>query len=280
MTVVIVCVVLLLAGVTAVIRWLPLDVTPRGPQLPGGGPLLDVTKRYWWWVAVAVYTGVTTGVFVVGPAGRLAMRILAVTGGDAAQGRETEAQEVVGRITSGGTIGLFLFVGLFFGLLSSVLYLVIRRWLPRGLAGGLTFGVFLLAVLATRVDPLRRDNADFDLVGPGWLAILIFATMAVLQAAAIVAFAGRISHALPEPSQRLETLLPYAPLLIMIPTVVVAVALLFGFGMTLLLSRRPEVISVLGSRASLIAGRVVLLVVVLASLPGTIAALTSIAGRP
>jgi hypothetical protein len=141
-------------------------------------------------------------------------------------------------------------------------------------------GVFLLAVFATRLDPLRRDNRDFDLVGPGWLAISIFVAMALLQGMAVVAFAGRISRALPEPSARLTTLLPYAPLLVLVPTVVGAAALLFGFGMALLLSRRPEVVNALHSRVLLIAGRVVLAAVVVASLPGTMTALASIAGRP
>lgn len=43
------------------------------------------------------------------------MRLLAATAGDAAQGRRTEAEEIVGRITTGGSIGFIVFTGLFFG---------------------------------------------------------------------------------------------------------------------------------------------------------------------
>ena len=46
------------------------------------------------------------GLLVTGPAIRLIMRLLAVTSGDDAQGRITEADEVVGRIDVVGTIGL------------------------------------------------------------------------------------------------------------------------------------------------------------------------------
>ena len=46
------------------------------------------------------------------------MRLLAVTGGDDAQGRITEADEVVGSIELDGTIGLYLFGGILPGLMS------------------------------------------------------------------------------------------------------------------------------------------------------------------
>lgn len=43
-----------------------------------------------------------------------------------AQGRETEAQEIVGRISVGGTIGYVVFTALFFGLPTGAIHLLIR----------------------------------------------------------------------------------------------------------------------------------------------------------
>ena len=52
-----------------------------------------------------------------------------------------------------------------------------RGALPRWSAGscrraglaGSAFGAGLLVVLGTTIDPLRDENPDFDIVGPGWL---------------------------------------------------------------------------------------------------------------
>lgn len=280
MTIVVVCCALLALGVFVVVRWGSLGIRLPGDPLPVGAPIADAAKRYWWWVGVLVYTGLLTGVLVVGPAGRLAMRILAVTAGSAAQGQKTEADEIVGRITSDGTIGLFIFVGLFFGLLSTVAYLAVRRFIPPGRLGGITMGGLFLAVAATRMDPLRSSNRDFDLVGPGWLAVLIFVAMALLQGMALVAFAGKISSLLPEPSMRPLTLIAYAPLLIVVPSVIVPVVLVVGFALSVAIVRTNRALDALRSRAVLVGGRIAIGAVTVAALPGAVMAIASIAGRP
>ena len=53
-------------------------------------------------LAIGYLTGLVTGILFIGPAGRLAMRLLAATSPDA-QGQKTEAGEVVGKITVEGT---------------------------------------------------------------------------------------------------------------------------------------------------------------------------------
>ena len=68
------------------------------------------------------------------------MRLLAVTAGDEAQGRITEAEEIVGEITVDGTIGFIVFNGIVGGVLAAAIYLVIRRLLPPRWLGGLAFG--------------------------------------------------------------------------------------------------------------------------------------------
>jgi hypothetical protein len=102
------------------------------------------------------------------------MRLLAVTAGPDAQGRITEAEQVVGRISLDGTLG-FIFTGLFIGAVSEAACLLVRRWLPAGRVGGVAFGVLLLVLAGTRVEPLRPGNLDFDLVGPGWVSVAAFA---------------------------------------------------------------------------------------------------------
>ena len=66
---------------------------------------MTIGSRY---ITLAVLAGVGSGVLIVGAGGRLAMRLLAATAGEGAQGRETEAEEIVGQITTGGTIEFVL----------------------------------------------------------------------------------------------------------------------------------------------------------------------------
>jgi hypothetical protein len=151
-----------------------------------------------WLLAVGGLAGGAVGALVVGPAGRLAMRLLAATSPDAA-GLETEAQQTIGRITAGGTIGFVLFVGIPIGIAIGLIYVFVSAALPRGILGGLVYGALLLVVFGSTVDPLRAGNEDFDLLEPGWLAVATFALMALLTGVVTAVFAGRIATALPSP---------------------------------------------------------------------------------
>lgn len=191
MALVAVCGMLVLVGLTTIVRWDGLEPRLPWPATdPGDVPAATVGRRYLWYVTVAAVSGVTSGILVAGAGGRLAMRLLAATAGDAAQGRITEAEEVVGEITVGGTIGFVLFTALFFGAATGALFLLIRRWLPAGRLGGLAFGGLLLVVAASRIEPLRKDNPDFDIVGPGWVSIVVFAALVVAHGMAVAAIAG------------------------------------------------------------------------------------------
>jgi hypothetical protein len=193
MWVIVVCVVLVLVGLVAVVRWGGLAVEPPPTPGPDGAgptdppPVSLVVRRYLWYLAVALISGAATGILAAGAGGRLVMRLLAVTAGAGAQGQITEAEEIVGRITVDGTLGFVVFTGLFFGPVSAAAYLLLRRWLPAGRAGGLTYGALLLVVAGTRLEPLRRSNPDFDLVGPGWVSVAAFTVLVVFHGMLVAA---------------------------------------------------------------------------------------------
>jgi len=78
--------------------------------------------------------------------GRLAMRLLAVTSGQSAQGGVTDDQAIVGEVTLRGTVTLALIcTGL--GALGGLIYLCVRRVLPDSLRGRiLGYGLFSGAI--------------------------------------------------------------------------------------------------------------------------------------
>lgn len=181
--IVVMCLVLLFLGAALAAKWGRLDFGTPPP--PGHVSFAEQFKRALWYLDILVIGGVVGGLLAAGAGGRLAMRLLAVTSGDRAQGRITEADEVVGEVTVGDTIGFIVFGGLFAGLVCAVIYLLLRKWLPRRRWGALALGGVLLVTLGSRVEPLRSDNPDFSLVGPAWLTVSIFAALAFLHASVL-----------------------------------------------------------------------------------------------
>lgn len=102
--VVVVCDLPVLVGLAAIVRWGELEPKPPWPTPDPNEArsYATVARRYIWYVTVASVSGLASGIPVAGAGGRLGMRLLAATAGDAAHGRITEADEVVGRITIGG----------------------------------------------------------------------------------------------------------------------------------------------------------------------------------
>jgi hypothetical protein len=285
MWVIIVCIAMVLAGLAAMVRWGGLSVEPPpAPARPAGDPadpppVSLLVRRYLWYLAVAVAAGAAGGILAAGAGGRLVMRLLAVTAGADAQGQITEAEEIVGRITVDGTIGFVVFTGLFFGLLSAVGYLLLRRWLPAGRAGGLAYGVLLLVAAGTRLEPLRRGNLDFDLVGPGWLAVAAFAALVVFHGMLVAALAGRLSRAVPLLAARPRAIAVYAPLfLLALPGAPVALVLVVVGVVVVVVSRIPSIVAAWHSRLVVPVGRVALAVAALVAFPGFASAIVDILG--
>lgn len=273
----------LLVGVALTLWWggseyvpWPLGADTQTETAPGevGRPSVRmVALRYLRGVAIAIVGGFWAGALVTGPAIRLIMRLLAVTAGDDAQGRLTEADEVVGNIDLGGTIALVLFGGVLTGLLSGAIYIVVRLWLPSGRLGGVTFGALHLVVAATVIDPLRPDNPDFDIVGPGWLSVTTFSLACVLHGMAVMAFANRYSHNL-RPAATAVTAGAVVPLvlpaLLVMLFFVALIPVVLGLALTVVVTRFDRVAQIVRSRAALVTGRVAIAVVAIALLPGTV----------
>ena len=287
MAVILLCIVLVLVGLVAVVRWGGLAVEPPptpAPDAPGSTvplPVSLVVRRYLWYLAVALLSGAAAGILAAGAGGRLVMRLLAVTAGADAQGQITEAEEIVGHITIDGTIGFVVFTGLFFGPVSGAAYLLLRRWLPAGRAGGLAFGALLLVVAGTRLEPLRRSNPDFDLVGPGWVSVVAFTVLVVFHGMLVAALAGRLSRAVPLLAARPGAIAVHAPLLLLVlPGPSVALVLSIVGVLVVLGSRIPSVVAACHDRPLVIVGRVALAVAGLVAFPGFASAVVDILGRP
>jgi hypothetical protein len=284
MTVVVVCVLLLLLGLAVVLWWGGLDFRAPSGGDPAGHPSAGrVVRSYAWYVTVALVSGLAAGILAAGAGGRLVMRLLAVTAGADAQGRITEADQVVGRITADGTLGFVVFSAIPVGLVTAVLYLLLRRWLPAGRLGGLALGVLLLLVAGTRIDPLRANNPDFSLVGPAWLAVAAFLALGLLHGMVVTALAGRYSRTLPLLTRQPRVLAAYSPLLLFVllfPLLaVIPVIVLVGL-VVVPVSRIPLVLAAWRDRRVAAVGRVALVAAGLVALPGFASALVDILGLP
>jgi hypothetical protein len=275
-----VCALVLLAGLAAVVRWGGLTVEPPHAPAPGDPPAVGLVVRWYLWaVNLAVVAGIGAGIMAAGAGGRLVMRLLAVTAGDQAQGRLTEADEVVGRISAGGTVEFVVFTALFFGTASGGAYLLVRRWLPGGRAGGLVYGLLLLLLAGTRLDPLRAANVDFDLVGPGWVSVVSLSALVLFHGMLVAALAGRTSRAVPLLAREPWPVAAHAPLLLLAPLVLVVVVLAVLGGLVVLATRSRRLLAAWHARWLVPAGQLVLALAVLASLPGFVSAVAGIVGR-
>ena len=198
-------------------------------------------------VATVLAAGLVAGFLVVGLGGRLVMRILGATSGDRAQGRLTEADEVVGEITFGGSLGFVLFVGLLVPAGASLLYLAFRRFLPGpAWIGGLIFGLLLLATFGVD-DPLSSDNVDFKILAPLPLAVTLVVVTALLFGVTFAALAARLDHRVAligDPGWKnkiayVSLIALVFPLFLMVAVVYVAVRVIARGRIGVLLKQRP-----------------------------------------
>jgi hypothetical protein len=264
--VVVVCLVLLAAGVLVAVRWGRVPLATPGPLWgrrgrPTAGAVL---RRYLWWLTVCTVASLVSAVLAAGAGGRLAMRLLAQTSPEA-RGRVTEAGEVVGEVSVGGSVALLVFGALPAAVVATVLYLLVHRFLPAGWGRPTALAGLLLLFFSVRLEPLRPDNVDFAILGPAWLSVGTFVLLALLHAAVVVGVAGAYSRVLPEYGEGSHAW--YAPLLVLpvlfpLGALAAVLGLVVVAGSRLLPARRPAVPG--GVRT----GRAVLAAAAAVALPG------------
>ena len=221
--------------------------------------------------------GLASGILTAGAGGRIVMRVLALTSPDAV-GRLTEAQAHVGDITADGTLTLLIFGALPGAFVSAVLYALIHSWLPRGRLGGAVFGGVLLLLFATTLEPQRADNVDFDILGPGWLAALLFSSPVILHGMLVAAITGWYCGRLPLRSSR--PWLAYSPLLAAVVYLPVGILLVLGAVLVLIgTSLMPSPARWWSSRAAIWTDRAALALLVALAIPGFVGSGVSIVGR-
>lgn len=273
--VVLISTLLLALGVVLAVVWDRLELRepePRPPATTRSQALRDALRRYVWWANVATIAAVVSGALAGAAGGRLVMRIIALAAPPSAQGRLTEAGEVVGRATITAFVPLFLFTGLVAGFLGAFVYVLARRWLPSGWWTGPALGLLLLVVFGPLIDPLRSDNRDFAILGPNWLAVLLFTVLAVVGGSLVVAVARWASHRIPALSGR--TFPAYLPLLV--PIVFFPAGALLILGAIVLAAATVAMPPGRPIRVPQWAGRAVLVVAALLALPVFIGSLTKI----
>ncbi len=133
-------------------------------------------------LASTVGAGAISGLVVGGIGGRVAMRVLALTSPEIAQGRLTDDAARVGEFTLGGSITLGVALAIIGALLSPA-YLLVRRILPasrRGRAGGYAL---LTGTMGGALLVHDHPSFDYSILQPTWLAVTLFILIPALYGA-------------------------------------------------------------------------------------------------
>ncbi|MBK5289522.1 MAG: hypothetical protein JJE46_13760 [Acidimicrobiia bacterium] len=225
------CTVAMIAAAVLTVR---LRHTLRTPSpLTGSEPFgerLAVTVSRTGGMLVGAYL---TGLLTIGAGIRLMMRVLAATSSDNVQGLQTEADEVVGKVSGGGSLFLIVIVGIGAAVAGLALFSILRRWLPnQSLAAGLV-GVAIGAGLLVRpVGLLTSANSDFELVAPAALAVALCIATLVLFGATFGVLVDRLAPRWPRPGWSLRGVVSVLPFAVLLPSppvlVVVVIAVLVG----------------------------------------------------
>lgn len=220
------CVVALITASGIVFR---LRRTTRTPSpLTGTEPLaerLAVTAGRTGGMLLGAYIA---GVLTIGAGARLMMRILAATSPAEVQGLRTDADEIIGDVTFGGSMFLIVVVGIGASLVGLALFASLRSWLPdRSLVAGF-FGCAVGAgVLVRPAGLISSANPDFTLVAPVVLAVALCIAVIVLFGVTFGVLVDCLASRWPRPGWSVRgvvSVLPFGVLLLAPPLFVVAVA--------------------------------------------------------
>jgi len=122
--------------------------------------------------------GLVTGIIVGGAGSRLVMLVSRLLAADAIMGIRTEAGNVVGEVTVGGSLALVVFVGLFAGGGGAITYLISEPWLRwAGRWYPAVFSVVLFALSSFVI--LVPGNIDFFILGNAEINVAMFSSLFV-----------------------------------------------------------------------------------------------------
>lgn len=169
------------------------------------------------------------GVLTLGAGSRLMMRVLAATSSDDVQGLRTEADEIVGEVSLGGSVFLIVVVGIGAAVIGLALFSVLRRWLPdRSLAAGLV-GVSIGAGLLVRpAGLLSSTNNDFALLTPVALAVAFCLATLALFGATFGVLVDRLAARWPRPGWSAQGVVSVLPFAVLLPSPPLLVAVVIG----------------------------------------------------
>ena len=136
-------------------------------------------------IGIGALAGLAAGLIVGGLGGRIAMRISgAMSDPDFVGSARTANGNIVGDVTLGGSIAMFMFGAFVPSMAAGLWYGVMRPWLlPLGVWRGPLFGFALLALAGSLI--LEPTNFDFRRFGSPQVNVLTFATLIVLLGLAI-----------------------------------------------------------------------------------------------
>lgn len=137
-------------------------------------------------LSIGLLSGFACGTIIGGLGGRLAMFVLRLTSSPRLHGLETDDGFIIGRF-SGDTLFL-VGTGAVLGILTGVLYLLIRGWLPER-HRPLYYGAFG-AVLGGSMF-IRPGGIDFTEIDPLLLAVVLFIVLPGLHGMAVSALIER-----------------------------------------------------------------------------------------
>jgi hypothetical protein len=146
--------------------------------------------------AVTAIAGGVSGFLAGGIGGRLAMRLLALTSPDIAQGRLTDDAARVGAFTLGGSFGLALALGMA-GAILGMGYLLVRRVLPESRTARIARTTLLTASVGGAVLIHDHPSFDYSILAPAWLAVVLFIGIPGLYGAALAFLVER--YVAPDP---------------------------------------------------------------------------------
>jgi hypothetical protein len=163
-------------------------------------------------IARGALAGIIVGVLVLGPGGRIVMRLAAMLD-PAAVGRHTENGNRIGDITLEGTVVLLLFGGVLIGAASSVVWVAIQEWIPgRRLTRAALAAP--IAVALTGFQLVRPENHDFLILEPVVPVLVLLLGLVAVAGFAFALVDGWLDRRLPPPSGRRAPAIAYALLIL------------------------------------------------------------------